>query len=159
MKRRVYIETTIVSYFTARPSRDLVVAGHQEVTRELWPKFFSEFEPYISALVYQEVGQGDVEQVGKRLEAIKPFKMLDTDEEALHLADKIITDKGIPEAFPEDALHIAIAAVNGMELLITWNFAHIHNPFTRMMVRQLVEDAGYQAPEICSPDELMETDQ
>ena len=85
--------------------------------------------------------------------------MLDTDEEALHLADKIITDKGIPEAFPEDALHIAIAAVNGMELLITWNFAHIHNPFTRMMVRQLVEDAGYQAPEICSPDELMETDQ
>ena len=158
MQRRVYIETTVVSYFTARPSRDLVVAGHQEATRELWPKLLSEFETYISALVYQEAGRGDAEQAGKRLAAIKPFTMLDVDEEVQALADKIMAGRGIPEEYPEDALHVAVAAVNGMDLLVTWNFTHINNPFIRTRVRQIVEGAGYQAPEICSPDELVEID-
>jgi hypothetical protein len=74
------------------------------------------------------------------------------------LAEKIIAGRGIPEEYPEDALHIAVAAVNGMEVVITWNFAHLNNPFTRMMVRQTVENAGYGCPEICSPEELLEVD-
>lgn len=81
---------------------------------------------------------------------------LDIDEAASSLALKIIEGHGIPEEYPEDALHIAVAAVNGMDVLVTWNFAHLNNPFTRMIVRQIVEDAGFQCPEICSPDELLE---
>lgn len=159
MKKRIYIETTVVSYLTARPSRDVVVAGHQEATRELWPKLLSDFEPYISALVHQEAGRGDPEEARKRHEAITPFPMLDIDDEARALAEKIIAGKGIPEEFPEDALHVAVATVNGIEIVVTWNFAHLNNPFTRMMIRQIVENAGYQSPEICSPDELLESDQ
>jgi hypothetical protein len=83
--------------------------------------------------------------------------ILDVDEAADALALKIIEGRGIPEAYPEDALHIAVAAVNGIDALVTWNFAHLNNPFTRMMVRQLVENAGYRCPELCSPDELLET--
>jgi hypothetical protein len=60
------------------------------------------------------------------------------------------------QEYPEDALHIAVAAVNGIDVLVTWNFAHLNNPFTRMMVRHLVENAGYRCPELCSPDELLE---
>jgi hypothetical protein len=52
MKKRGYIETTVVSYLTARPNRDLLIAGHQEATRELWPKLVDEYEPFVSALVY-----------------------------------------------------------------------------------------------------------
>jgi predicted nucleic acid-binding protein len=84
--------------------------------------------------------------------------MLDIDEEARTLAEKIIAGRGIPEEFPEDALHIAVAAVNGVDVLVTWNFALMNNAFTRIMVRKIVENEGYLCPEICSPEELLETD-
>lgn len=155
--KKVYIETTVVSYHTGRPSRDLIIAAHQEATRELWPHLLSEFDTYISALVYEEAGRGDPAQAEKRLEAIKPFAVLEVDDEARELADRLIVEKGIPEEYPEDALHVAVAAVNGIEALVTWNFAHINNPFTRLMVRQILENEGYRAPEICSPDELLES--
>lgn len=158
MKKTIYVETTVVSYYTARPSRDLVIAGHQEATRDLWPKFLSEFETYISILVYNEAGRGDPEQAQERLAALAPFPVLDVDDEARDLAGQIISGKGISGEYPEDALHIALAAVNGIEILVTWNFAHLNNPFTRMMIRQIVESAGYKCPEICSPDELLEAD-
>lgn len=156
MKKRIYIETTIVSYFTARPSRDIMVAGHQESTRDLWPQLTDKYETYISALVYEEAGKGDSDQAKIRLTAIKTFPMLDIDDEARSLAGKIIAGRGIPSNHPEDALHIALAAVNGIEVFLTWNFAHLNNPFTRRAVRRIVEDEGYLCPEICSPEELLE---
>ena len=158
MKKRIYVETTVVSYLTARPSRDLMVAGHQEATREPWPQLAAKYETYVSALVYEEVRGGDPDQARMRLSAIERFAMLDIDDEARTLAEKIIDGRAIPPEFPEDALHIALAAVNGIEVVITWNFAHLNNPFTRMMVRQIVESEGYECPEICSPDELLEVD-
>lgn len=156
MIRKLYIETTVVSYLTARPSRDLIIAGHQEATRELWPRLTTDYESYISALVYEEAGRGDVLQAQMRLEALKPFAMLDIDDDARTLSAKIIGGKGMPEEFPEDALHLALAAVNGIEIIVTWNFAHLNNPFTRGKVRHLVENEGYTCPEICSPEELLE---
>lgn len=154
--RSVYVETTVVSYFTAHPSRDVVVAARQESTRELWPKLLSEYESYVSVLVREEAGKGDQEQAFLRLEAIKTFPVLNIDETSQYLASRILDDHGIPEKYPEDALHIAIAAIGGMDVLVTWNFAHLNNPFTRLMIRQVVENAGYRCPEICSPDELLE---
>ena len=156
MKRKLYIETTVVSYFVARPSRDLLVAGHQEATRELWPSLHTVYDTFVSALVYEESAKGDTEQASRRLAAIKPFRMLDIDGEARVLADKILAGKGIPQEYPEDALHIAVAAINGIDVVVTWNFAHLSNPFTRMMVRQIVQNEGYVCPEICSPEELLE---
>ena len=156
MRKRLYVETTVVSYFTARPSRDLIIAGHQEATRELWPRLSSVYESYISALVYEEAGRGDPALAKMRLDSLQSFRMLAVDDEARVLAEKIIAGRGIPEQYPEDALHIAIAAVNGIEIIITWNFAHMNNPFTRVMVRQLVENEGYVCPELCSPEELLE---
>ena len=157
MKRKLYIETTVVSYLAARPSRDLLVAGHQEATRELWPSLATDYDTYVSALVYEEAARGDVEQASRRLAAIKPFRMLDIDEDARILAEKIVTGRGVPQEFPEDALHVAIAAVNGIDVVVTWNFAHLSNPFTRMTVRGIVQHEGYVCPEICSPEELLES--
>ena len=158
MKKKVYIETTVVSYLTAKPSRDIVIAGHQEATRELWTKLSSRYEPYVSALVVQEAGKGNPNQAQMRLAAIAKFPMLDIDDEALSLAEKIVAKKGIPVEYPEDALHIAVAAVNGIEVIITWNFAHLNNPFTRKKVRKIVEGEGYSCPEVCSPEELLEVE-
>ena len=155
MRKRVYIETTVVSYFTAQPSRDIMIAGRQAATREIWPELISEYDTYISAAVYQEVGKGAPDQTNVRLAAIKTFPMLDIDHETRALAEKIIAERGIPAKYPEDALHVAVAAVNGIEVLVTWNFAHLNNPFTRRRVRQIVESEGYVCPEVCSPEELM----
>ena len=159
MEKKVYIETSVVSYFTSRPSRDLVVAGHQEATRTLWPLLLDRWAGYVSALVYQEAGQGDVEQATRRLEAIEGLPMLDVTTESECLSDKLLAERAVPREFPEDALHIAVAAVNGMDVLLTWNFAHLNNPNTRRQARRVVESEGYACPEICSPDELLESDQ
>ena len=106
--------------------------------------------------MYEEAGKGDPNQAKMRLAAIEPFPMLDIDDEAGFLAGKIIAGRGIPVDYPEDALHIAVAAVNGIEVVITWNFAHLNNPFTRRAIRRIVEGEGYVCPEICSPEELLE---
>ncbi|RPI76458.1 MAG: PIN domain-containing protein [Desulfobacteraceae bacterium] len=158
MEKHVYIETTVVSYFTAKPSRDIMIAGHQEATRELWAKLSTKYKAYVSALVYQEAGKGNPEQAKMRIAVIAEFPMLDIDDETRSLAEKIIAKKGIPTEYPEDALHIAVAAVNGIEVIITWNFAHLNNPFTRKKVRKIVEAEGYGCPEICSPEELLEVE-
>ena len=156
MKKRIYIETTVVSYYVARPNRDLLIAGHQEATHELWPRLFDEFESFISALVFEEARRGDPEQAKKRLAAIELFQMLAIDDNALRLAEEVVRQKGIPEQYPEDALHLAIAAVNAIDLVVTWNFAHLNNPFTRMKVRRIIEQCGYRCPELTSPEELLE---
>ena len=106
--------------------------------------------------MHKEASKGNVDQAKRRTEALAPFAVLDVSEQARTLADDLVLEGAIPEKFPEDALHIAICAVNGIHVLLTWNFAHINNPFTRMMVRQIVENAGYECPEICSPNELVE---
>jgi len=114
------------------------------------------FESYISALVFQEAGRGDAAQARQRLKALKAFPILEVDEDARILAQKIIDGKGIPGEYPEDALHVAVAAINGVDILATWNFSHLNNPFTRMMIRQIVENHDCNCPEICSPEELLE---
>jgi hypothetical protein len=155
VKAKVYIETTVVSYRTSRRSRDIVVAGHQEVTREFWALLGLDFEPYASALVLAECGEGDPGQAEKRLQVLSSFRVIQITREAETLARRIIDGHGIPEEAPEDALHIALAALGGVDFLVTWNFMHINNPFTRMMIRQIVQDEGYVCPEIVSPDELL----
>lgn len=155
MKRKVYIETSVVSYYTGRASRDVVIAGHQQSTQEFWLQLSGELLPYVSALVVKEAGRGDFELARKRLEAISSFPVLSTTPEAEQLARDILSAHGIPEEYPEDALHISVSAIGGMDLIVTWNFSHINNPFTKMMIRQAVENAGYECPEIVSPDALL----
>ncbi|MBN2267766.1 MAG: type II toxin-antitoxin system VapC family toxin [Candidatus Babeliaceae bacterium] len=154
IKSKIYLETTVISYFTARPSRDIVVAGRQETTREKWSHIVQDYEPYISALVLQEARQGDPDAAQKRLEAIRDFPVLDMTTSAQALAAQLLARHGIPTAYPEDALHIAVATMNAMDVLLTWNFTHINNLFMRAHIRRIIEEEGYQCPEICSPDEL-----
>jgi len=157
MKQRLYIETSVVSYPAARPSRDLLMAARQEATAELWSKLLSSgFTGYVSTLVHQEAQQGDPEQARKGMEALSSLAVLDIDEEAQALAERILAAKAVPSEYPDDALHMAVAAANGMDLLVTWNFAHLNNPIARMRIRQIIEDNGYRCPEVCSPEELLE---
>ena len=155
MKETVYIETSVVSYFTSKPCRDLVIAGRQEITREKWPKILEFFEVYISTLVLQEAEQGDPEAAQKRLNVITNLPVLAITDEVEKLASILISEGPIPDKNPEDALHIAIATVNGIDYLLTWNFAHINNAQMKSKITSIVEKHGYRCPIICSPEELL----
>jgi predicted nucleic acid-binding protein len=155
MKPSVYIETSVVSYLTARLSRDIAVATHQSYTRDFWDKL-DHYQVYISELVMKEAGRGDPDAAGKRLESIEGLQLLTIDKDALALSAKLISEKVMPVNQPEDALHLSVATVNGLDIVLTWNYKHLNNPFTRMHTRHVIENAGYQCPEICSPEELLE---
>ncbi|HAS50717.1 MAG TPA: hypothetical protein DCS21_02805 [Gammaproteobacteria bacterium] len=154
MKPRVYIETTVVSYLTARRSRDLIIAARQAVTREVWDRVLIECECFVSALVIMEAQKGDKLAAAKRLEAIRELPVLHVGDEAEHLAELLVAEKAIPAEYTDDALHVSTAALNGMNFVVTWNFTHINNVATRHKIRAIIEGYGLLCPELCSPEEI-----
>ena len=158
MKRKLYIETSVVSYLVGRASPNTVIAGHQAATQALWKILNRRFAPFISDLVIQESSGGDTAQASMRLEAIKAMPVLAVDHDVESVARILIKQKAVPEKCPEDAVHIATAAVNKMDLIVTWNFKHINNPVMKQRMRDVLARNGYALPEICSPDELLEVD-
>jgi len=155
MKPKLYIETTIPSYLMARPSRDLIVAGHQQLTLEWWEKRRNDFDIYISQFVLDEVSIGDQEAAQKRLNIILEFPILDINNQVITLASKILQAGIIPQKAATDAAHIAIAAVHQMQFLMTWNCTHIANAEFIDSIRRMCLEHGFACPIICTPEELM----
>ena len=155
MKKKVYIEISAISYYTSRPSRDLVTAARQQVTREWWEEMLQQFDTYISVLVIEEAKGGDPSAAEKRLDALTEIPVLKVSDEAGNLAEILVSSRTIPEEHSEDALHIALATVNGMDFLLTWNFTHINNAQMKSEIIKVTERHGYECPVICSPDELL----
>jgi predicted nucleic acid-binding protein len=155
MKSRIYLETSVISYLTAWPSRDLVRAGHQETTREWWATR-STFELYISQLVLEEAAAGDPAAAAKRLEALRDVPVLELTAEATGLGRDLLREAALPAKAAADALHIAIAAVQGMDCLVTWNCAHIANATMRPRIEAICRANGFEPPVICTPLELLE---
>lgn len=157
MKPTVYIETTIVSYLVGRlNTRDLVVASNQELTREWWAGRKAGFDLFASAAVVGEVREGDTELAAHRLSLLEDVKLLEVTRPAIALASDLILRTQLPANAEIDALHIAVAAVHGMDYLLTWNCKHIANAVTLPKVYEVCRDAGYEPPFVCTPQELME---
>jgi len=155
MKPKLYLESTIPSYYVARPSRDLVTAAHQQITRDWWARRAKDFEIRISQVVLDEVGAGDLEMANARLNLIKDFPVLDLSPVAIDLADALLRSGPLPSKAGRDALHIALAAVHHVHFLLTWNCTHIANAEMFDKIRRLCERHGFSAPVMCTPDELM----
>lgn len=153
MKPTVYIETTIPSYLTAWPSRDLVRAAHQQITREWWTHR-ADFDLYSSRLVVQECQAGDSQAAADRLAALAGIPLLAEGPDVTELAEALIRFVPLPEKAVADSLHIAIAAVHGMKYLLTWNCTHIANVVLRPQIEAVCRAAGFEPPLICTPEEL-----
>ena len=158
MNRSVYIESSVISYLTARPSRDLVIAGHQAVTAEWRNEHRLGYDVYVSPLVVEEISAGDASAAEERLRVIADIPSVAIAEEAESLAFALLASNSVPDNSARDALHIAIAATQGIDYLITWSFKHINNASTRTMVVNAVSDFGLVCPVVCSPEELMGED-
>jgi predicted nucleic acid-binding protein len=156
MKPKVYLETTIISYLTAWRSPHLVMAAHQESTRNWWDDERHAFDLFISEAVVQEASLGDPAAAQKRLGAMSDLSELPITDEARLLAKELIEKTPLPKTARVDALHIATATVHGMDYLLTWNCRHIANAALRNSLTAVCEAAGYEIPVICTPLELME---
>lgn len=156
MKPRIYLETTVVSYLVGRLSRDVVVLGNQELTREWWAHRRDEYDLFISEAVLAEITIGDEELARQRLSIASSVKLLAVTEEAERLAPLLLRAAGLAANAQTDALHMALAAVHGMDYLLSWNCSHIANAAIRRSIEKQCRAAGYEPPVICTPQELTE---
>jgi hypothetical protein len=152
---KLYIETSVVSYLTAQGSRDLVLAAHQEVTRTWWASRDG-YDLYVSQFVLDEAAAGDSEAAGRRLEVLREMPLLNASTEVLALARRLLAERGMPAKARIDALHVATAAVHGMDYLLSWNCKHIANATLRTRIESICRTAGFEPPVICTPLELVE---
>jgi len=151
----VYLETSFISYLVSQPSRDLLVAAHQQTTHEWWTTRYNEFECFISQVVIDEASAGNASEAAKRMDIIKDFPVLEFTDEAESLAIAILSSDKFPHSANRDAAHIAIAAANDIDYLLTWNCKHLANAQIIRKISVVCNSESYNMPVICTPEELM----
>ncbi len=152
----VYVETTILSYLVSNPARDVVIAGHQQTTRQWWSTRQKVFTCYISQVVVDEISAGDPSEVQKRLAVARTLDALLITIEAERLNESIIKSGVLPPKAIRDAAHIAVSTVHNVQYLLTWNCKHLANAQISKRIAALCKQAGFEMPTICTPEELLE---
>jgi hypothetical protein len=155
MKASVYVETTIVSYLVAEPTKDLIQAAHQQITREWWAAR-DRFDLFVSAAVVAEARRGDTAAAARRIDALAGIPMLTSGPRAGALVRSLLQSGALPATARVDAAHVAIAAINGVDFLVTWNLRHLANAAVRGKIDEACRRVGLVPPIICTPEELME---
>jgi len=155
-KPTAYIETTVIGHLVGRLLIDPIVAGRQAVTRQWWPTAIAKYRVFVSKVVADECAAGDPDAAKERLEVLDTLEFIATSPSVDEFAHRLIEGFAVPKTEPRDAVHISLAAVNGLEYLVSWNFKHIVNPTARSAIERVCRDAGLVPPIICTPDELME---
>jgi len=155
MKPKLYLETSVISYLTARLSSDLIVAAHQKITYEWWDNRRVEFDLYTSELVIEEAGRGDPQAAAKRLKSLEKISLLVLNQEIFNLADLIVTQQVLPEEAHADAVHISAAILFEMDYLLSWNCRHIANAERQRKIAQIIHQTGYNMPFLCTPEVLL----
>jgi len=153
----VYLETTVVGHIAGRLHPIAAVLARQQITREWWDSANTRYRLFVSDLVLAECGDGDNEAAHERIEVLDGIDVLRTTDAANDLAAALIAAHAVPETEPRDAMHIALAAINGVDYLATWNFKHIMNPSTQHRIDAVCRDAGIESPVICTPEQLLVT--
>lgn len=151
----VYLETTMLSYLTARDARDDIIAAHQRVTRTWWEGQRQQYRLVVSAVVVREASAGDPEMAARRLALVTDCELLQITEAVDALAAVLLARGLVPTTVPNDALHIAVATVGRAEYLLTWNLRHLAGAVARRRIENELRRLGHEAPTICTPEELM----
>ena len=150
-KPKVYVESSTISYLTARPSRDVVVSAKQKLTHEWWNQR-DRYELFISNTVIEEITMGDPEAAEARLKIAKKFTILPLTEMVERLTDALLESEAVPEKSKLDASHIAHATAHCMDFLITWNQKHIATDKKRKQIEVIIEKFGFQPPQLLTPE-------
>lgn len=155
MNETVYIETSIIGYLTARSTKNLIIAGNIETTRDWWQNRRNDFILYISQVVLDEVARGDAEIALERLEILNGLPLVELNQNVRDLSAQFLKRSNLPPKASDDAVHIAAATVHGVDYLLTWNCKHIANAQIQRKLAEISLDLGYELPIICTSYELL----
>ncbi len=156
-KESVYLETTVISYYTSKLREDdIIVSAHQKITRQWWSIAIRRYNIFISDTVIDEVSSGDPDAAKRRLDEIKDFPRLEFNEDVEKLAQIYVDRLNIPEKSNLDAVHLAIACMNNIDYIVTWNCRHLANGEIIKKLIKINESLGVHMPIICTPEELTE---
>ena len=151
-KPKVYVESSTISYLTARPTEEPIRKAKQILTRRWWERRES-FELYISQTVVDEIRKGDPEAAKLRLQAIKEIPVLVLDDDVKRLVSGLLTSNAVPSHLEPDAQHIAFSSVFEMDFLITWNQKHIATEKKRRQIEAMIEGFGFEPPRLLTPEQ------
>jgi predicted nucleic acid-binding protein len=155
MRPRVYLETSVISYLVGRLNRDIVVLANQELTREWWRNRRGQYDLFVSELVVSEASLGDAELARQRRGMLEGLPLLAVTNEAERLAPLLLRAAALSANATTDALHMAVAAVHGMDYLLSWNCKHIANATIRRAIERQCRLSDLEPPVICTPQELV----
>ena len=155
---RLYLETTIPSYLTARRSSLARIAADQQTTQDWWDFHRHEFELFISEAVIEEVSRGDAQMAALRVDVLRDLPVLRRTAKTELIEERLLREGIIPPKAEQDAAHLALAAVHGMDYLLTWNCTHINNVHTEHEIAAACLAFGCACPILCTPAELMPID-
>jgi predicted nucleic acid-binding protein len=154
MNRRVYIETTIPSFYHEVRTEPEMVA-RQEWTREWWDDHRSNFELVTSEAVIEELESGTFPQKSDALAMIQNLPLLDVDEAVADIVDAYIRHTVMPADPAGDALHLALASFHKCDFLLTWNCRHLANANKFAHIRRVNGILGLFVPALVTPLELL----
>ena len=154
-RQRVYIESTIVSYVVAKPSRDILLSAQQQLTRKWWHNSRRQFSLFVSRAVIDEIQPGDPQYAARRLDLIADIPILPTDAKIIDVAMSLVKNGPLPEKATADAFHLATATRHGIDILLTWNCRHLANAMLLPRVRKILSSSGLVCPEVCTVNELI----
>lgn len=151
----IYVETSIVSYLTARSSRDLILAGRQATTREWWERAIREQRLVTSVEVIQEAARGDPQAAQARVEVLSALPRLELGPPTEALAARYQAVLGLPERAASDAVHLAVASLHQVDAIASWNCCHIASPRVQRIVMEINQQLGLSVPYLATPEMLM----
>ena len=151
-----YIETTIPSYLTSRPSSNLIIAAHQQITREWWQTASQRYQMVISDVVLAEASAGDPAMAQQRMAILANLPSLPPSTDAAELAENYDRVFRFPVNLKTDLLHLAYAVIYGVDYLVTWNCAHLANPHIVRQVERINQFQNRQTPLIITPEDMLE---
>jgi len=156
MKPVVYVETSVISYLAARPSRDVLTQARQIWTWEWWNSAQTHWTLKVSEMVIEEAVRGNPDAAGRRLDLLHGLDVVGVDDEARAFAQRLLDVGALPKTEPEDALHVAVSAVIGARYLVSWNFAHLVGPEAKIRLLEAVRVCGRSPALLATPEELLE---
>ncbi|MBF0315561.1 MAG: type II toxin-antitoxin system VapC family toxin [Oligoflexia bacterium] len=158
MKKRlsVYIETSVISYYANQLSRDIVLAGKQQTTRDWWENVLPKLKVYVSPYVLAEISKGTPKEVEMRKSAVMHFEVLEEIPDVVSLAKGYLKKMSIPRKSEIDAYHLAIATIYNLDFIVSWNCKHIANAFMIKQIQKINGEFNLSSPLICVPTEMME---
>ena len=156
-RKRVYVESSVIGYLTAKPPRDMRRRVRQDITIEWWEQR-EKWSLFLSSVVLEEIAAGDSFAAEKRLAAVQGLPVLPDHPRAKALVDALIAGTAIPAKAHADAAHLALAALHGMEYLATWNQTHLDNPDLRNKIAEIVKSHDLSLTLVLTPERLLELD-